>query len=147
AEDRTAGEDLSPDGRRLSIHRHTSRTLELGQQVEEQQHGSKRGLCGKELFEAEAIGAQVVLQLGNAILHVSASVVVPPDPLRRIGATGDKDAEGVARHVDQLTAYAIATLAYLLANHHEATLDAPAEQFQPKRAHRIVVVQDRPLLH
>ena len=69
AEDRAAGENLSSDSRRLSIDRHTSRTLELGQQVEEQQHGSKRGLCSKELLQAETIGTQTVLQLGNAIFH------------------------------------------------------------------------------
>jgi hypothetical protein len=36
AENSAAGEDLSPESSRLAIDRQTSRTLELGQQVEQQ---------------------------------------------------------------------------------------------------------------
>ena len=67
---------------RLAIDRQTGGALELGQQVEQQQHGPKGGLGGEELFHAEAIGAQVMLQFGDAVFHVGAPVVVAPDLLR-----------------------------------------------------------------
>ena len=88
-----------------------------------------------------------MLQFGDAILHVGAPVVAPPDLLRRVGATGDEDAEGVARHVDQLAAYAVAAFAHPLAKDHESPLDAPAVQLEPELTGSVVVIQARPLLH
>jgi len=37
------------------------------------------GFGGEELLQTEAVGCQVVLQLGNAVLHIGAAVVVAPD--------------------------------------------------------------------
>ena len=88
-----------------------------------------------------------MLQLGNAILHVRAPVIVAPDLLWSRTATGDEDAEGVARHFDQLAAHAVAALAHPLANDHEAPLGTPALQLQAELTYSVVVVQDRPLLH
>ena len=66
-EDRAAGENLRADRRRLAITWQTSCPLELGQEIEEQQHRPKSGFCREELFHAESVGSQIVLQLGNAI--------------------------------------------------------------------------------
>jgi hypothetical protein len=88
-----------------------------------------------------------VLQFGDAILHVSTSVVAAPDLLGRVAAAGGKEAKGVARHVDQLAAYAVTAFAHLFANDHEPPLDTPAVQLEPEFAHGVVVVQQRPLLH
>src|SRR3984885_14387802 len=147
AENGTTGEDLSPDRGRLAIDRKSSRALELGQQVEQQQHGAEGGFGSKELFQAETVGAQIMLQLGDAVFHVSAPVVASPDLLRSVGATGDEDAEGVARHVDQLAAHAVAALPDALAQDHESSLDIPTVQPESKFSRSVVVIQDGPLLH
>src|SRR5215467_6281029 len=99
-----------------------------------------------KLFPAEALGAQVVLQFGDAVFHVGAPIVVPPDLLRTTVATGDKDAEDIAGHIDQLAADAVAALTHLLANHHESPLGTPAVQRNSQLAHGVVVVQHRPWL-
>ena len=101
----------------------------------------------KNCLQAEAVRAQVVLQLCDAVFHVGAPVVIAPDLLRCVAATGDEDAEGVTRHVDQLATHAIAAFAHLFANNDEAPRDAPTVQLQLKLAHSVVVVQRRPLLH
>src|SRR5260370_13226355 len=88
-----------------------------------------------------------MLQLGDAIFHVSAPVVATPDLLRTVDAAGGKDAKGVARHVDQLATHAVAALSHLLANDHESPLDTPAVQLELELAHDVVVVQHRPLFH
>ena len=62
------------------------RPLELGQQIEEQEHGAKSGFGGEELFEAEAVGPQIMLQLGDAVFHVGAPIVVAPDLRRPVAA-------------------------------------------------------------
>jgi hypothetical protein len=86
-----------------------------------------------------------VLQFGDSVFYIRAAAVIAPDLLRSGIATGDKDTESVAGHVDQSAAHAVATFAQLLAN--EATLHTPTEQFQPNLAYGIVGVQYCPLLH
>jgi hypothetical protein len=64
-----------------------SRALELGEKVEKQQHGAESGFRGKELFQAEAVGSQIMLQFGNAVFHVGAPVAaggLSPDLLRSL---------------------------------------------------------------
>jgi hypothetical protein len=78
--------------------------LELGQQVEQQQHRSEGSLGGVELLQAGVVGVQVVLQFGDPVLDIGAPVIVAPDLLRRPVEAGDEDPEGVARHFDQLAA-------------------------------------------
>src|SRR5882672_11122671 len=87
-----------------------------------------------------------MLQLGDAIFHVGAPVIASPDLLRKVAATGDENAEGVARHVDQLTAHAVAALAHALPEDHESPLGTPAMQLESKLTRGIIVIQDGPLL-
>src|SRR6266480_4523892 len=94
-EDRAAGENLRADRRRLAITWQTSCPLELGQEIEEQQHRPESGFCREELFHAEAMGPQIMLQLGDAVFHVGPPIVVAPDVCRPVSTTGDEDAEGI----------------------------------------------------
>ena len=102
AEDRAAGENLCANGGWLPIAWQTSCPLELREQIEEEQYGAKRSIGGEELFQAETVGAQVMLQLGNAIFHVGPPIVVAPDLRRPVGTTGDEDTKCITGHVDQL---------------------------------------------
>ena len=65
--DRAAGENLRANRGRFAIAWQAGCPLKLRQQIEEQQHGAKRGFRGEELFQAEAVGSQIMLQLGNAV--------------------------------------------------------------------------------
>src|SRR5436309_12596940 len=94
-----AGENLRADRGWLAITWQTSCPLELGQKIEKQQHRPKSGICREELFHAEAVGSQIVLQLGNTIFHVGTSVVVTPDLCRFFRTTRHEEAEGIAGHV------------------------------------------------
>ena len=66
AEDRAAGEDLRANRSWLAITGQAGCPLELGQEIEEQQHRPKGGVCREELFHAEAVGPQIMLQLGGS---------------------------------------------------------------------------------
>ena len=82
AENCAAGENLRANRGQLPKAWRASRPLELGEEIEEQQQEAKSGFRGEELFHAEAVDPQIMLQLGNAVFHVGAPVVVTPD-LRR----------------------------------------------------------------
>jgi hypothetical protein len=62
----------------------------------------------------------------------------------RIPLLGDEEAECITGHVDQFSAHAGASFADFFANHHEAPLHAPTEQFQTELADAIVLVQRGP---
>lgn len=100
-----------------------------------------------ELFQAEVVGVQVVLEFGDPVLDIGAPIVVAPDLFRRIGETGDEDPEGVARHLDPLAAQAGVVVPDALADHHELPLGAPAVQLEAKLAHGVVGVQFCPVLN
>src|ERR1022692_1321118 len=106
-----AGENLRANGGWLAITWQTSCPLELGQEIEEQQHRPKSGFCREELFHAEAVGCQIMLQLSNAVFHVGPPIVVAPDLRWPIGATGDEDAECITGHIDQFASHAGASSA------------------------------------
>src|SRR5512138_1005211 len=107
-EKRSAGQDLGADRRRRSIAGQFGRSLKFGEEIEQEEYGTKGCFGGEEFSEAESIRAQVVFQFGNPVFHVGAPVVVAPDLLGSIDATGDEHTEGVAGHVDQLAAHAVA---------------------------------------
>ncbi|MCZ2079953.1 MAG: hypothetical protein LC130_33725 [Bryobacterales bacterium] len=71
-------------GDRLAVTGQTGGALELGLQIEQQQHGAEGGLGGMELFEASMVRTQSVLQPGHAILPIGVPVVVAPDLLRSV---------------------------------------------------------------
>src|SRR5580765_4494381 len=129
-EDRAAGENLRADRGRLAITWQTSCPLELGQEIEQQQHRPKSGFCCEELFHAEAVGSQIVLQLGNAIFHVGTSVVVAPDLCWRANTARHEEAKCIAWHIDQFASHAGASFPDFFTNHNEATLHLPTEQLQ-----------------
>src|ERR1700758_4496837 len=147
AENGAAGENLGANGGGLAIARQPGCTFKLREQVEEQQDGAKRRFGGDELFQAEAIGSQVVLQFRDAIFHVGTPVVVAPDIFGSMGQASNEDAEGVAGYVDQFAAWTIAAFAHPLADDHEAPLGAPGMQAQPELARCKMLVQIPPLLH
>src|SRR4051794_38795367 len=63
AEDRAAGEHLRAGSGRLTITWQASCPLELGEQIEEQQHRTEGRFGGEELFQTETMSAQIMLQL------------------------------------------------------------------------------------
>jgi hypothetical protein len=65
-EDRAAGENLRAHRSWLAITWQAGCPLELGQEIAEQQHRPKGGVCREELFHAEAVGPQIMLQLGGS---------------------------------------------------------------------------------
>ncbi len=105
------------------------------------------GFSSEELLQAKAVGAQVVLQLFDAVLHIGPEVVFPPDSQRRGGATGNKDAKCVAGYVDELSADAAALLTHTLAHHDETPCCLPVVQTQLELADCIVVIHCRPLFN
>jgi len=92
-----AGENLSAEGRRLSISRQSGCALELGQEIEDQQHGAERRLGSEELLQAESIGSEIVLYrtlyLGDQILDIRSSVVIAPDFLGGLRLAGHEKCE------------------------------------------------------
>src|ERR1700739_2228433 len=125
AENGATSENLSANGGGLAIARQASSTLKLREQIEQQKNCAKRRFGGEELFQAEAIGSQVVLQVGDAIFHVGAPIVVAPDIFGRMGLASDEDPEGVAGYVDQFAARTVAAFAHPLADDHQAPRRAP----------------------
>jgi hypothetical protein len=77
--------------------------------------------------------------ISDAVFHVGAPVVVAPDLLRRLAGTGDEDAEGVTRNVDQPVADTIAALAHSHPHRSGSSRGGvPASLLAslPKRTHR-----------
>ena len=147
AEDRAAGEHLGAERGGLAIAPQTGGSLELCQEIEQQQHAAKRGFRGEKRFQAETVGAQVVLQFGDAVFHVGAPIVTAPDLRRSRRLAGDEDTKCIAGHVNQFAPHTGAGFPHLLADDHETPLRVPAVELETELAHGVVVVQAGPRLH
>jgi len=78
-ENSSAGQNLRAQCSRFSIAWQPGGTLELGQQVEDQQHGPEGGFGSEEVVHAKSVGPEIMLQLGNPVLHIRTPVVIAPD--------------------------------------------------------------------
>src|SRR5208337_2090087 len=108
AQDGATGKHLGAQRGRFAINRQASRALKLREQVEQQQDGLESGFGGEELLQAETVSAEVMLEFGDAVFHIGSPVVIAPDFFWSIAAAGDEEAKGIAGHVQQFAAYAVA---------------------------------------
>jgi hypothetical protein len=67
AEDRSAGQHLGAQRGRFAIGCQPGGALELGYQVEDQQHGPESSLGGEEFLHAKAICAEIMLQFRDPV--------------------------------------------------------------------------------
>ena len=78
AEQSTAKKNLRAQRGRLAIGFTATSTLEFSKQIEQKQDAAEGCFGGEELLHTKIIGAQIVLQFGDAIFHVCSMVVVSP---------------------------------------------------------------------
>src|SRR5690242_14158017 len=128
AENGSAGQHLRAERGRFSIGWQASCTLELREQVEDQQHGPECGFGSEELLHAKSVGPESMLQFSNPILHVGSSIVIAPDFLGGLRLASHENAKGVTRNINQFAAYAMARFADAFTQRDEASLCMPAAE-------------------
>jgi hypothetical protein len=144
--DGSAGQDLSTQGGRFAIARQTRCTLEFCEQIEEQQHSSEGRLGGEEFLHAKAVCSQIMLQLGDAILHVGSPIVIAPHVLSGLGLTGGENAKGVTRNVNQFAPHAVTRFTHTFAYGDEMSLGLPIAEAQAELTDGVILIQLLPLL-
>jgi len=126
AENGSAGEHLSAERGRFSIAGQAGGTLKFGEQVEHQQHGPKRCFGSEEFLHAKSVcGAQIMLQLGDAILGIGSPIVIAPDLLSSLPLTGHEDTERITGNVNQFATHTVARFAHAFPYRDEASLYLP----------------------
>lgn len=103
-QDGAAGEHHRSQRGRFAIAGQADGALERAEQIEQQQDRLECSFGGEELLKAETVGAEIVLEFGDAVFHVGAAVVVAPDFFFGFATLGGEDTEAVLGHVDQLAA-------------------------------------------
>jgi hypothetical protein len=133
AQDGSAQKHCGPQSGRLEIAGvGNARVLMPTQQVDGEEHRQKRRFGRPEILRAEVIGPQIILQLLDALFDGGAALVITPQRHRAFAPLGHPEAEGIARHINELATDGLLVLAHLLAHHDETPFRRPAKEPCPK---------------